>query len=574
MTMTTRKLAAVLLCAALTTAFSSSAFAQKENPDFKAVTEKLDSGGTFFMYVDIDGVFEKLISNLEPIFSAGPPGLSVVPAIARSVVKALGLDQLNDFGVSVVDLGNGMGRMKSYLKLKESVGLFEMGGGQPHEMAAIAMIPEDALIAVVEDTDLKPLLPLAEKVAVSAMGPAGEVKIREAIEKVKTQVKLDIPALLNSLDLEKAFYVRVDKTKMGNLPLGEKKVSVPTPRFVLMLKVNNSLIYDTAVERFQSIKAKMTPAEGKDGLKMQVFDAGDNPFGLKPVMGQGKDWFFFASDAAELEKAIATVADKKDVRTSPDFQKLAQGMPDKMNGMMYVSPRLGKEVMDIVGQISESADSADRKGLGTVQKLLGPLEKSAGRLTIRINDPQGVQCISQGDISAAQLVQGVAVAPVAIMAAIAVPNFLEAQVRSKVSRARADMRTIATGCEAYYVDNNVYPPFTENPAESVRGTVPDEKPVPSFKGGCLTTPVAYLTGFMPDPFCNKKGATYGYYAPKVDDKAGWILFGPGPDTKFDLDWKVYDPALLSDDQIKRLVPFTYDPTNGTVSVGDIWRIKQ
>ena len=51
----------------------------------------------------------------------------------------------------------------------------------------------------------------------------------------------------------------------------------------------------------------------------------------------------------------------------------------------------------------------------------------------------------------------IVVAIIAILAAIAVPNFLEAQVRSKVSRARSDMRSLATGIESYYVDNNQYP---------------------------------------------------------------------------------------------------------------------
>ena len=41
----------------------------------------------------------------------------------------------------------------------------------------------------------------------------------------------------------------------------------------------------------------------------------------------------------------------------------------------------------------------------------------------------------------------IVVAIIAILAAIAVPNFLEAQVRAKVSRARADMQTITTALE-------------------------------------------------------------------------------------------------------------------------------
>ncbi len=57
----------------------------------------------------------------------------------------------------------------------------------------------------------------------------------------------------------------------------------------------------------------------------------------------------------------------------------------------------------------------------------------------------------------------IVVAIIAILAAIAVPNFLEAQVRSKVSRVKSDMRTLATGIEAYYVDYNHAPiDHTEN----------------------------------------------------------------------------------------------------------------
>ena len=50
----------------------------------------------------------------------------------------------------------------------------------------------------------------------------------------------------------------------------------------------------------------------------------------------------------------------------------------------------------------------------------------------------------------------IVVAIIAILALIAVPNFLEAQTRAKVSRVRADMRSLATGQEAYMVDWNSY----------------------------------------------------------------------------------------------------------------------
>jgi len=51
----------------------------------------------------------------------------------------------------------------------------------------------------------------------------------------------------------------------------------------------------------------------------------------------------------------------------------------------------------------------------------------------------------------------IVVAIIAILALIAVPNFLEAQTRSKVSRCKADMRSLATGMESYVLDWNQYP---------------------------------------------------------------------------------------------------------------------
>src|SRR5436189_4132025 len=48
----------------------------------------------------------------------------------------------------------------------------------------------------------------------------------------------------------------------------------------------------------------------------------------------------------------------------------------------------------------------------------------------------------------------IVVAIIAILAAIAVPNFLEAQMRAKVAASFANIRSTATGLEAYRVDNN------------------------------------------------------------------------------------------------------------------------
>jgi len=101
----------------------------------------------------------------------------------------------------------------------------------------------------------------------------------------------------------------------------------------------------------------------------------------------------------------------------------------------------------------------------------------------------------------------IVVAIIAILAAIAVPNFLEAQTRSKISRARADMRTYATAIESYRVDSNQYP-WTYN-GISCPGPVPPNDcdgfgEIRSFGfltvPNPITTPIAYISSHIPDVF--------------------------------------------------------------------------
>ena len=97
----------------------------------------------------------------------------------------------------------------------------------------------------------------------------------------------------------------------------------------------------------------------------------------------------------------------------------------------------------------------------------------------------------------------IVIAIIAILALIAVPNFLEAQVRAKVSRVYADMRTVGVAIEAYSVDWG-RPPVDTDEGQTINLSPrhPQSRMIP------LTTPVAYLTGWIRDPFA-MKGFTTG-----------------------------------------------------------------
>jgi prepilin-type N-terminal cleavage/methylation domain-containing protein len=171
---------------------------------------------------------------------------------------------------------------------------------------------------------------------------------------------------------------------------------------------------------------------------------------------------------------------------------------------------------------------------------------------------------------------------IGILAAIAIPNFLAARTRAKVSRVRAEQEMLMVALQSYFADKTTYP-------------MNYKKGIPSdIDLMVLTTPIAYITRLPQDlfqfpelrdnriagPYLKKREfpmdirfGGYGYInylqmiakkgeVPKENPFNGnnwYILLSLGPDYKLD-----YDASKIPNTYI------SYDPTNGTTSEGDIW----
>ncbi|MBN1475302.1 prepilin-type N-terminal cleavage/methylation domain-containing protein [Candidatus Sumerlaeota bacterium] len=181
----------------------------------------------------------------------------------------------------------------------------------------------------------------------------------------------------------------------------------------------------------------------------------------------------------------------------------------------------------------------------------------------------------------------IVVAIIAILAAIAVPNFLEAQTRAKVSRSMADMRSLATAVEAYRVDWNRAVPYGRIDAGGVIQLPATQNAIDdlmAFIAPAITTPVAFITAVPLDPFAvdfqhddttlirqfeylnlvqHVDNFPRPFPAPWMGELipawGEWRMVAAGPDRDRGQD-------------IKNGI--VYDATNGTVSDGDVVRSQR
>lgn len=167
----------------------------------------------------------------------------------------------------------------------------------------------------------------------------------------------------------------------------------------------------------------------------------------------------------------------------------------------------------------------------------------------------------------------IVVAVVAILTAIAGPHYMEAQTRSKLSRAKNDMRSLRLALEAYRAANPYYP---------------NDSPDEAYSWAALTTPVAYMNSIPRAAF-----------QPKSPNSQEWYLYWGGTHLagstalSWDIQTRLYAITCTGPDLVYDCYPYyalwsyagpekpgtyyespnfinsVYDPTNGTISRGDI-----
>lgn len=172
---------------------------------------------------------------------------------------------------------------------------------------------------------------------------------------------------------------------------------------------------------------------------------------------------------------------------------------------------------------------------------------------------------------------------IAILSAIAVPNFMEAQTRAKVSRVKNDLRAIDGAIAAYMTDFNSAPP-----------TVNFFDPVPSARLARITSPIAYLSSIPRDPFPRRHTGVfeetilqidprepldmYVYNTAEADfglgvagsatQRAQYSLASGGPDLALEFPYYAFSRTFVN---TRVYLAYIYDPTNGTASRGEIFR---
>lgn len=445
---------------------SPSVSVSAEKNSFQDVARHLDAGGNFYLYLGterwLDGVSAKvsdwrqLVLSIPDIKGEDRGQVTKAFDVVTSLIKNSGLEEISGVGMSSIAREKGLYHTKfivHHYKGRNTGYLWSVFGRSSHALNGLDFLPETTALAGFSDLDLALVWSVIQKEA----GQLGIPEAQEFIRKLPVQFEqmagLKFTDLLASLGGEYGLALTLDESRKTPLPLPTKTpVEIPEPGLLLVVKVKNDLLFERIDRDLQ--KNKDVISVNKDGLRMRTMPlALPLPLPLRPTLARIGDYLILATSDTLVQQMVAIKAgQQKGLKSTAEFQKLAQGIPPQGNSFNYMSQRFGRAINEIQKAALEMGAQSGSMPTAWMQGFVGAGQPMSN-YSVAANTDEGWLTAGNGsqDGSAVVLVPAVAVA--GMLAAIAVPNFVKAREAAQKNACINNLRQISGATEQWALEN-------------------------------------------------------------------------------------------------------------------------
>lgn len=431
---------------------------------FNEVTAQLDPGGNFYLYFGTAQWLDHLstkIGGWRQAFTTLPdlkPDDSANIAKAFDIVTRLvadsGIEDVSGVGMSSVEIEPGLFRNKALFHHYPGKGdgfLWRLGGNEPHPLTGLDLLPADTALAVFSDADVALLWNIMHKEISQAGLPEAKAWLDKLPVEFEHQTKVKWNDFLGSLGGEFGLVLTLAQSNNIPVPLPQGMLEVPTPGLMVAIKVSNDTIFNRID---QELKAnEQIIRVDQPGLKLRTMPI-PLPFVgvLRPSAASSGGYLFIATSDALINDALAVKAGQKTgLKAGAEFQRLSRGLPAQGNQFAFMSERFTRTLM----QVQQQAITANLKGQPQVGQWLQNFyhTRPAFAYTVGVNTPEGSLAVGNGSQSYANSVLLPAVAVPAMLAAIAVPNFVKARTTSQQNACINNLRQLDAAKNQWALEN-------------------------------------------------------------------------------------------------------------------------
>ncbi len=432
---------------------------------FDAVTERLDKGGDFYMYLSTAEWLQSLFSTIDR-FSAPAKLQAKTDADAQRAMEGLalfktalatsGLGEVSGVGISSIPASDQMHHNKFYLHRypTDNPGKVWQLLGDRHDLAeGLRWMPPTTAYASYGSFDigmfwtwLNDLIRNSDSAEWNEAWQSGLAGI--------TNAGVDPAKLFESVGAKNGciFTVNDERTFPYQLKDG-REVVVPDMGFVIFAKVRNPYIFDLIDERIQG--NPNVEREDSDSLKLRAIPLPlPLPVVLKPTIAVYDGYLLIASNVDLLRQVIAVQkGERPGIATTDEYKNLQWKLPNTGSGFKFLSRRLSENVATIVTSIADNPATSEEDRL--FLDMISDWYKNGFFLSVAENTDTGYVVTANSNQSVGKAIPAqMMVAPTAIVAGMMLPALSKAREKARRINCAGNLKQIGLGCLMYSGEHN------------------------------------------------------------------------------------------------------------------------
>ena len=440
------------------------AIVSAEKTSFDQVTAKLDKGGNFYLYLSTEQAltglsakmagFSNLLGNLPGMPGDKSQTIGKVFDFATACLKDSGIEQISGVGMSSIAREPGFyyGKLIVHHYPGQNAGvIWSMFGKAPHPLQELDLLPETTVFATFSDLDVPLAWNTVQKHLERLDIPAVTGSLQQWPAQFRKMTGLDFDKVLASLGGNYGVIFTLDEQKKISLPLPGGAMEIPSPGLAIVAKVNSDVIFDRVDALLKG--NLLVVRVDNPGLKIRTMAIPlPLPLDLRPSLARSGDYLLLASSDTLVQEILAVKAGKtKGFKSTAEFARLSQGIPEEGNNFSLIASQLVKSMMQIQQQTLTNKGTLTPAQIEAFQHAFHS-GTTGGSYSVGVNGPEGWEGSANGSQSSQSLIVPAAFGA-GLLAAIAVPNFVRARATSQENACINNLRLIDAAKQQWALEN-------------------------------------------------------------------------------------------------------------------------
>ncbi len=483
-----------------------------EKSSYAEVAKHLDTHGQLFMYLSTEQLgaqadqlfegFSKIAEKARPPSGTGPatgPDANTGLKLLRQAYRESGLMDVSGVGLSsfAVEKGLYRNRLAAHHYPDKSDGkLWKLFGANPHELAAIKLLPASTAFAYHTDLDAK----LAWGWIKTLVEQSGDKALIEMFNQISANPQTGpmIEGLLASVS-EVGIAITLNDSKKIPFPVGDKVMEFPEPGLIVLLKAKDD-----------KVAQSMEPFLALGPIKPQKIAVGTNelttmmplplPVPLQVTMFKADGYVVVCSTLALAKEIVAIKSgETPGLVASEEFQKLSKGTAQDGNQFQFVSARMGQTLQQLQQSAAKDAPPEINEVMSFFNDPKAPPFSHFGVLKVT---SEGIQLDSLATTSGPQsLALQAGVLPAAIAAGFILPAVSKARGSTEGTECQTNLKQAGVAVLIYQDDNQKMPTSWKDVSAELSSPTalvcPDDKQRQSAANWAAFTPLNATYQLLP-----------------------------------------------------------------------------